>query len=86
MMRHSEEALAFVREDREDDHAVEHANRSSPTSKANLTFINGLALVISLQIGSGIFSAPSVTANHVPSPGIGILVWLCGGLLVWTGA
>ncbi|KAH8891292.1 large neutral amino acids transporter small subunit 1 [Thozetella sp. PMI_491] len=53
---------------------------------AKLTRLNGLALVISLQIGSGIFSAPSQVSQHVSSPGQGLLVWFLGGLLVWTGA
>ena len=52
----------------------------------SLTFLNGLALVLGLQIGSGIFYAPSQVANHVPSPGAATLVWLIAGLLVWTGA
>ena len=52
----------------------------------SLTFYNGLALVLSLQIGSGIFSAPSQVSNHVPNPGAAVLVWLVGGIMVWTGA
>ena len=54
--------------------------------KPSLTFLNGLALVIGLQIGSGIFTAPHQVSNHVSSPGVAIIVWLAGGLLVWTGA
>ncbi|KAN0070612.1 Amino acid permease domain containing protein [Elaphomyces granulatus] len=50
-----------------------------------LTFLNGLALVVSLQIGSGIFSAPSQVSQHVSAPGVGIIVWVLGGVLVWTG-
>jgi L-type amino acid transporter 6 len=57
-----------------------------PEKRSSLTFLNGLALVIGLQIGSGIFSSPSQVSLHVPSPGVGILVWFVGGLLVWTGA
>ncbi|MCJ1459612.1 Y+L amino acid transporter [Mycoblastus sanguinarius] len=52
----------------------------------SLTFVNGIALVLGLQIGSGIFSAPSQVSNHVPSPGAAILVWFLGGIMVWTGA
>lgn len=52
----------------------------------SLTFFNGLGLVLSLQIGSGIFFAPSQVSNHVPDPGMAVLVWLLVGLLVWTGA
>ena len=67
-------------------HHDEAENRTSPRPSANLTFVNGLAIVIGLQIGSGVFSAPSQVSNHVDSPGAGVLVWLIGGLLVWTGA
>ena len=60
---------------------------SLPTqAPKQLSFLNGLALVISLQIGSGIFSAPSQVSAHVPSPWIAISVWLVGGMLVYTGA
>ena len=51
-----------------------------------LTNLNGLALVIGLQIGSGIFSAPSVVISKVQSPILAVLVWLLAGVLVWTGA
>ncbi|MCJ1353905.1 MAG: Y+L amino acid transporter [Icmadophila ericetorum] len=54
--------------------------------KGSLTYLNGLALILGLQIGSGIFSAPSQVSRHVPSPGTAISVWLIAGLLVWTGA
>lgn len=39
-----------------------------------------------MQIGAGIFSAPSQISQHVLSLGVGILIWPVGGLLVWTGA
>lgn len=52
----------------------------------SLTFLNSLALVLGLQIGSGIFYAPSQVSNHVPSPGAAVLVWLIAGIVVWTGA
>jgi len=52
----------------------------------NLTNLNGLALVIGLQIGSGIFSAPSVVITKLQSPILGVLVWVFAGGLVWTGA
>ena len=52
----------------------------------SLSFLNGLALVMGLQIGSGIFSAPSQVSKQVASPGEGVLVWVVSGFLVWTGA
>lgn len=51
-----------------------------------LTFLNGLSLMVGLQIGSGIFSSPSQVNNHVPSPGVSLIVWTVAGLLSWTGA
>ncbi|KAJ0354016.1 hypothetical protein COL154_000144 [Colletotrichum chrysophilum] len=57
-----------------------------PAAARKLTLVNGLAIVISLQIGSGIFSVPSQISQFVSAPGYGLLAWLFGGLLVWTGA
>ena len=59
---------------------------SARSGPPKLTLLNGLALVISLQIGSGIFTMPSQISQFVPSPGFGLVVWLVAGLLVWTGA
>lgn len=58
------------------------ARRKAPT----LTPLNCLALVIGLQIGSGVFSAPSLIAQQVRSPAEALGVFVVAGLLVWTGA
>ena len=61
-----------------------------PSSSAQhdhaLTFLNGFALVVGLQIGSGIFTAPSQVSQNVAAAPIGVAAWLFAGLLVWTGA
>lgn len=62
------------------------SSSSLTTANRSLTFLNCLALVVGIQIGSGIFSAPAVVSNHVSNPAAGILVWAVAGLLVWTGA
>jgi L-type amino acid transporter 6 len=77
---HSHLSLSGRNEDLPGDEA------SVQTTKPSLTFTNGLALVIGLQIGSGIFSAPSQVSKHVASAGSGVTVWFLAGLLVWTGA
>lgn len=62
---------------------------AGPTTDANahgLTLWNGLALVLSIQIGAGVFTAPWQVSNHVVSPAVGLTVWPFAGLLVWTGA
>jgi solute carrier family 7 (L-type amino acid transporter), member 6 len=68
--------------------STSHLPSSSPpltTTHNSLTYLNCLSLVIGLQIGSGIFSAPAVVSNHVPTPIAGILVWALAGILVWAG-
>jgi amino acid transporter len=42
--------------------------------------------VISLQIGSEIFTIPTQINHNVLTPGAGVSVWLLAGALVWTGA
>lgn len=59
---------------------------ATPKRPVHLTFLNCLALVISLQIGSGIFSAPSQVSAHTSSPVFGVLAWVVAGVVVYTGA
>ena len=52
----------------------------------SLTFVNGLAIVIGIQVGSGIFTSPSAVLQNITSPASAISVWFLAGLLAWTGA
>lgn len=56
------------------------------TFARNLSARDGFALLISIVIGSGVFSSPGPIDANVPSPGAGLLIWLLGGILAWTGA
>jgi L-type amino acid transporter 9 len=56
------------------------------TFARNLSTRDGFALLISIVIGSGVFSSPGPIDANVPSPGAGLLIWLLGGILAWTGA
>ncbi|KAI1420628.1 amino acid/polyamine transporter I [Xylaria sp. FL1777] len=68
-------------------HRSENVNEVGlPRKGPTLTRLNCLALIISLQIGSGIFSAPSLIAQQVRSPAEALGVFVVAGLLVWTGA
>lgn len=51
-----------------------------------LSLLNGLSLVIGLQIGSGIFASPTQVDLHAGSVGTSLIVWIIAGLLAWTGA
>ncbi|EMD95574.1 hypothetical protein COCC4DRAFT_67451 [Bipolaris maydis ATCC 48331] len=66
----------------------EHEETAVPRSTfaRNLGALDGFALLISIVIGSGVFSSPGPIDANVPSPGAGLLVWLVGGILAWTGA
>lgn len=48
--------------------------------------IDGIALTVGLQIGSGIFSSPGVVTLNTGSIGASLLVWIFSGVLAWTGA
>ncbi|KAI0532657.1 amino acid/polyamine transporter I [Xylaria digitata] len=54
--------------------------------RPSLSRLDCLALIISLQIGSGIFSAPSLIAQQIRSPAEALGVFVVAGSLVWTGA
>ncbi|KAL2126468.1 hypothetical protein VTI74DRAFT_849 [Chaetomium olivicolor] len=56
------------------------------TFTRNLGTIEAFAIVISIVIGSGVFTSPGSIDTNVPSPGAALLVWLVGGVLAWTGA
>ncbi|KAJ9142923.1 Amino acid transporter [Pleurostoma richardsiae] len=58
----------------------------SGTFKRNLGALEAFAIIISIVIGSGVFTSPGAIDTNVPSPGVALVVWLVGGLLAWTGA
>ncbi len=58
----------------------------APAFRRNLGTLEAFAIVISIVIGSGIFTSPGAVDTNVPSPGAALGVWLVGGLLAWTGA
>jgi hypothetical protein len=45
-----------------------------------------MALVVGMQVGSGIFSSPGGVVASVGSVGASLVVWVVSGLLAWTGA
>ena len=54
--------------------------------RRSLTFFDGLAIVVGLQIGSGIFTSPAAILENIHDPLSTVLVWLAAGGLAWTGA
>lgn len=60
--------------------------QGSGTFNRNLGTLDAFAIIISIVIGSGIFTSPGSIDTNVPSPGVSLVVWLVGGFLAWTGA
>ena len=56
------------------------------TFKRNLGASEAFAILISIVIGSGVFTSPGSIDFNVPSPGVALVIWLVGGVLAWTGA
>ncbi|KAI0171908.1 amino acid transporter [Hypoxylon sp. FL1284] len=65
---------------------VSHLSSAPAAPPRTLTFLNGLAIVTGMQIGSGIFSAPATVISAVESRVAAVLAWLVAGVLAWTGA
>jgi L-type amino acid transporter 9 len=62
------------------------ASHDTNQSSKQLTTRHAFAVLVTLQIGSGIFASPAQVDSNVPSPGVALLVWVLGGLLSWAGA
>ncbi|OAG06374.1 amino acid transporter [Paraphaeosphaeria sporulosa] len=62
------------------------SHHSGESATKQLTARHAFAVLVTLQIGSGIFASPSQVDSNVPSPGAALLVWALGGLLSWAGA
>jgi APA family basic amino acid/polyamine antiporter len=52
----------------------------------DLSFRDGVAIVVGTVIGSGIYLVPGSVARQIPSMNLVMLVWLAGGLLTLFGA
>ncbi|GAA6018396.1 hypothetical protein JCM8202_001361 [Rhodotorula sphaerocarpa] len=58
--------------------------RNGPV-KEHMSRLGGVALIIGIAVGSGIFSSPGVVAKETGSVGTALLVWAGAGLLSWAG-
>jgi len=56
------------------------------TPPRRLGAFTGVAIVVGIVIGSGIFRVPAITAQHLPAMGWILAVWAVGGLISLAGA
>lgn len=66
--------------------AARDAGEPAGTFSRTLGAVEAFAIVVSIVIGSGVFTSPGSIDTNVPSPGAALVVWLVGGVLAWTGA
>ncbi len=52
----------------------------------NVTFVQAIAIVIGMIIGSGIFLKPSIVFQNAGSPVLGLLAWVLGGVITLASA
>jgi amino acid transporter len=57
-----------------------------PKAKTHLTRLDGIAIVVGIVVGMGIFRAPSVVADAAGSPGAALALWALGGVVTLLGA
>jgi hypothetical protein len=80
------EHVTGTRDDGEEEEEEIAVGVGAGTFRRNLGTVEAFAIVISIVIGSGVFTSPGPIDTNVPSPGAALLVWLVGGVLAWTGA
>jgi solute carrier family 7 (L-type amino acid transporter), member 9/15 len=78
--------LAAASEQVGDSNPQAPASAGGSTFKRNLGVLDAFAIVISIVIGSGVFTSPGAIDTNVPSPLWALLAWFVGGVLAWSGA
>ena len=59
---------------------------TTPDLVRQLGLFDSTMLTVGIVIGAGIFISPNIVANFLPSPGLILLAWFAGGLLMLFGA
>lgn len=60
--------------------------KAEEDARRHLGLFDGVALVLGLQIGSGIFSSPSLVLRNTGSEPVALVVWCIAGGLAWACA
>jgi hypothetical protein len=64
----------------------EAIDRQRGDLQKNVTFSNGLTLVVGVIIGSGIFASPGPVFAYSKSVGVSLIIWFVSGLLAFAGS
>lgn len=70
------------------DESLNHNEEESPHHKPHrkLTALDGVAIIVGIIIGSGIFSSPGLALDRAGSPGAVLIAWSVSGILVTLAA
>src|SRR5437773_6435750 len=64
-----------------------HATPAAMTDlKRSLRLVDGLAMVVGIMVGSGIFRTPGLVAAQLGRPWLTFIAWILGGVLALLGA
>src|SRR6266566_8244070 len=64
-----------------------HATPAAMTDlKRSLRLVDGLAMVVGIMVGSGIFRTPGLVAAQLGRPWLTFVAWVLGGALAFLGA
>src|SRR6059058_2692742 len=54
--------------------------------KRSLRLTDGLAMVVGMTVGAGIFRTPGIVAARLGRPGLTFVAWVLGGMIALLGA
>lgn len=54
--------------------------------KKELGLMNGVAIIVGVIVGSGIFVSPNYALKHAGSKGMALIVWILSGFISMIGA
>src|SRR5437773_8248500 len=57
-----------------------------PELKRSLGFWDGLAMVVGIMVGTGIFRTPGLVAQQLGRPWLTFVAWAAGGAIAFLGA
>jgi amino acid transporter len=69
-----------------DNNTSENNNNHNNKLRRELGIVDGLCVVISIMIGSGIFASPGLALEKSGSPGATLVMWFVSGILVITAS
>ncbi|XP_045768345.1 large neutral amino acids transporter small subunit 1 [Maniola jurtina] len=66
--------------------SVERESTEGVRLKKELSLLNGVAIIVGVIVGSGIFVSPSLALKYSGSKGMALIVWVLSGFLSMIGA